>query len=275
MVQNFQMPPTGFGPGSQPEDETLDVMPMPQEMRTYSPRIPEAADASDAATMRLLDEIADAASVCAETGAAQVFDLSGLSPKSRALVAEVMGEGEVSIRMRGIPAIAAQESVFAGVWVLKGEGIDRIEVAPVPTLALDRAFAPVRAGQGKKTPELPGLASAPALIVELLDKSGAFVPGQDPHVINLTLLPHSEPDLVWLDSALGEGSVTILSRGYGNCRITATATKGIWRVQFFNSMDTLILDTFEVTSIPEVAIAADEDLADSALRIRAVMEAIA
>ncbi|MEM6422487.1 MAG: hydrogenase expression/formation protein, partial [Pseudomonadota bacterium] len=94
-------------------------------------------------------------------------------------------------------------------------------------------------------------------------------------VINLSLLPHTEPDLAWLDAALGEGAVTILSRGYGNCRISATATRGIWRVQFFNSMDTLILDTFEVTAMPEVAIAAPEDLADSAGRIRAVMEAIA
>jgi len=275
MVQNFHMPPSGFGPGSQPTDDTLDVMPMPQDMRTYSPQIPDAADEADTDTLQFLSHVADAARVCAATGNTQLFDLKHLGAKARALVAEVMGEGEVSIRMRGIPAVAAQESVFAGVWVLNGEGVDQIEVAPVPTLSLERSFSPVRAGQGQRTPTIPGMASAPALIAELLDKSAAFQPGQDPHVINLTLLPHSEPDLVWLDSALGEGSVTILSRGYGNCRITATATRGIWRVQFFNSMDTLILDTFEVTSIPEVAIAAREDLADSATRIEAVLEAIA
>ena len=118
------------------------------------------------------------------------------------------------------------------------------------------------------------IAYAQALIVELLDKSAAYQPGQEPHVINLTLLPHTEPDLAWLDIALGEGAVTVLSRGYGNCRITATATRGIWRVQFFNSMDALILDTFEVTEMPEIAIAASEDLADSAKRIEAVLEAI-
>ena len=275
MVQNFHMPPSGFGPGSQPEDDTLDVMPMPQEMRTYSPHIPDTGDEVDADTRQFLAHVADAARVCGATGQTQLFDLKDLGAKARALVAEVMGEGEVSLRMRGIPAVAAQESVFAGVWMLKGEGVDQIEVAPVPSMALERAFVPVRAGQGESAPTLPGLASAPALIVELLDKSAQFQPGQDPHVINLTLLPHSEPDLVWLDTALGEGSVTVLSRGYGNCRITATATRGIWRVQFFNSMDTLILDTFEVTSIPEVAIAAREDLLDSASRIEAVLEAIA
>ena len=39
-------------------------------------------------------------------------------------------------------------------------------------------------------------------------------------------------------------------------------------------MDTLILDTFEVTAMPEVAIAAPEGLADSGERILEVLEAI-
>ena len=68
--------------------------------------------------------------------------------------------------------------------------------------------------------------------------------------------------------------MTILSRGYGNCRITATALPFVWRVQFFNSMDALILDTFEVTTMPEVAVAAPEDLSDSGARIVEVLEAI-
>ncbi|MCE8470492.1 hydrogenase expression/formation protein, partial [Rhodovulum sulfidophilum] len=60
----------------------------------------------------------------------------------------------------------------------------------------------------------------------------------------------------------------------GNCRVAATATPNVWRVQFFNSMDSLILDTFEVTDMPEVALAAPEDLTDSAARLREVLEAI-
>ncbi len=274
MVQNFHLPPTGFGPGSQPDDETLEYMPLPQDMRTYAPHIPETDAGIDPDALEVLVKISDAAREVARNGGSASFDLSGLSEPARALIAEVMGEGEVSIRMRGIPAIAAQESVFAGVWVLSGADTDRIEVAAIPPLALERAFTPVRAGLGASAPKLEGMANAPVLIVELLDKSAAFEPGQDPHVINLTLLPHTEPDLAWLDTALGEGAVTVLSRGYGNCRITATATRGIWRVQFFNSMDALILDTFEVTEMPEVAIAAPEDLADSGRRIEAVIEAI-
>ena len=109
--------------------------------------------------------------------------------------------------------------------------------------------------------------------MELEDKSATH-DGDAPHVVNLTLLPHTEEDLAWLDTALGLGSVDILSRGYGNCRVTATALHNVWRVQFFNSMDTLILDTFEVTPLPEVALAAPEDLTDSAERVAEVLGAI-
>ena len=116
--------------------------------------------------------------------------------------------------------------------------------------------------------------NAPSLLVELEDKSSGFVTEADVQAINLTLLPHTEQDLNWLDAALGKGSVDILSRGYGNCRITATALAHVWRVQFFNSMDTLILDTFEVCAIPEVALAAPEDLTESGERILDVLEAI-
>jgi hydrogenase-1 operon protein HyaF len=41
-------------------------------------------------------------------------------------------------------------------------------------------------------------------------------------------------------------------------------------VRYFNSMDTLILDTIEVSAVPEVACAAVEDIADSAIRLREI-----
>ncbi len=44
-------------------------------------------------------------------------------------------------------------------------------------------------------------------------------------------------------------------------------------MQFFNSMDTIILDTLEVGGVPTVAIAADEDFEDSAERLIEIREA--
>jgi len=274
MVQSFHLPPVGFGPGSQTDDGAADYMELPQEMRTFVPPAPETDAARAPQAARLLHRIPAACDRVAAGGAPESFDMADLPAADRALMAEVLGEGEVSIKMRGVPAVAAQESVFAGVWALKGAGYDRVEVARVPALALARAFDPLRPGGGMAAPKPDGLANAPAMLVELMDKSAAFGPDAPLHVVNLTLLPHTEPDLAWLDAALGEGAVTLLSRGYGNCRISATATRGVWRVQFFNSMDALILDTFEVTAMPEVAVAAPEDLSDSGARLRAVLEAI-
>jgi hydrogenase-1 operon protein HyaF len=277
MVSNFQLPPQGFGPGSQPADTDGDIawLPMPSGMRTYAPHLPDIADARAAqGALDLLARIAGAADAAAQGEPGTVFETGTLSPAARALLTETLGEGEVSLKARGIPAIAAQESVFAGVWSLAGAGIDRVEVASVPAIALSRAFLAERPAIGPLARRRPGVVNAPALLAELLDRSARFAPGGPPHVVNLTLLPHTEDDLLWLDEALGLGSVTLLSRGYGNCRIAATALPHVWRVQFFNSMDTLILDTFEVTAMPETARAAPEDLADSAARIREVLEAL-
>lgn len=276
MVSNFHMPPMGYGPGSQPPEEDgkeLEYMPMPQDMRSYSLHVPEV-EGDISSGLDLLEQMSKACDRVARGGANEILDLSGLNKENRALIAETLGEGEVSVRMHGIPAVAAQESVFAGVWCLRGAEVDAVEIGPIPQMALDRAFDPRKPALGALAPKPAGVVNAPALLVELMDKSASFSDQAELHVINLTLLPHTEPDLEWLDTALGQGSVEILSRGYGNCRISATGQAHVWRVQFFNSMDVLILDTFEVTRLPEVALAAPEDLADSAERIQEVMEAI-
>lgn len=275
MVSNFHMPPQGFGPGSHEADPDLDFMALPSGMRTYSPHVPEVEDAAPIApALALLSDIAAACTLTAVDGQARGFDLSALSPAARAVIADAMGHGEVAMKLRGIPAIAVQESVFAGVWVLAGAGVDRIEVAPVPPLALTRAHVPHRPALLTAALRGPQVVNAPALLAELLDKSRSWAEGAPVHTINLSLLPHTEEDLAWLSEALGEGAVTILSRGYGNCRVTATALPHVWHVQFFNSTEALILNTYEVTAIPEVTLAAAEDLTDSGERILEVLEAI-
>jgi hydrogenase-1 operon protein HyaF len=276
MVSPFTLPPTGFGPGSQPDPEgELQYMPMPSGMRTYSAHVPDISDAEVAAPVLALLE--DVARACARTKRGEVaeFDLSTLAPASRALMADTLGTGEVAMKIRGIPALSVQESVFAGVWSVAGVGHDRVEVAPVPQAALSRAHVPHRPALLTAAPKPGALANGPAILTELLDWSARWQPGDEAHVINLSLLPHTEADLAWLAEALGEGATTILSRGYGNVRVTATALARVWRVQFFNSMDTLILDTFEVTDMPMVAAAAAEDFDDSEVRILDVLKVIA
>jgi hydrogenase-1 operon protein HyaF len=75
-----------------------------------------------------------------------------------------------------------------------------------------------------------------------------------------------------LERALPGGSVAIMSRGFGNCRITSTTARNVWRVQYFNSMNTLILNTIEVVDVPEVALAAPEDLDDTRERLAELID---
>ncbi|MGY6704445.1 hydrogenase expression/formation protein [Roseinatronobacter sp.] len=275
MQSPFTLPPAGFGPGSQSTDEALEYIALPSGMRTYVPHMPEIDDPDSAApVLAVLDQIAHACDLVARDGGRAQIGLDGLAVRARKLLAETLGHGEVSMKLRGVPAVAVQESVFAGVWVLQGAGVDMVEIGPVPEMAIARAHQPHRA-TAPDTPRGPGVVNAPALLAELGDKSATYRAGADIHVVNLTLLPHTPDDLNHMAQVLGEGAVTILSRGYGNCRITAAAMPHVWRVQFFNSTDTLILDTWEVTQMPEVAIAGPEDLADSADRIRDVRGAMA
>ena len=121
MVGNFILPPMGYGPGSQPSeiDGDLEYMAMPQDMRTFTAHVPDVeVDATLQPALDLLAEIADAADAVSGGAANRSFDLSCLDRANRALIAETMGEGEVAIRIHGAPAIAVQESVFAGVWSL-------------------------------------------------------------------------------------------------------------------------------------------------------------
>ncbi len=130
--------------------------------------------------------------------------------------------------------------------------------------ALDR----VKATLHEVPPAAAGVMNAPAILAELITASEAYSPGAETHVVNLTLLPVSPEDLEYLAAHLGRGPVTILSRGYGNCRISSTALPHTWWVQYFNSTDQLILNTIEVDDVPVVALAAPEDLEDSIIRLR-------
>ncbi len=109
------------------------------------------------------------------------------------------------------------------------------------------------------------------VLAEIRDRVHRRDPGT--HTISLTLLPMTDQDIEFLQTSLGTGPVRIISRGYGTCRIQATAIHDVWSVQFFNAMDTMLLDTLEIGEVPIVARAAEEDFRDSVERLREIEEA--
>ncbi|GCL62537.1 hydrogenase expression/formation protein [Pseudaquabacterium pictum] len=273
------------GPGSQAEDETLDYLPMPGGMATFQPPLlpePEAAAPCHQGRQVLHQALAALAAVQAEGGRRSV-PLDGLPAADLRLVNQVLGEGEVSAVVQpaqpGGASVQVQESVFAGLWrvITSAGGVvlhDTLEVAAIPQALHEAALAdaatatPPPRWTGALPPEVQ---NAPALLAEIDDQLPRCGPGQPAHVINLTLLPMSPADIGFLDHHLGTGRVLILSRGYGNCRISNTLRAHGWRVVYYNSQDVVILNTVELVDLPAVAQAAPEDIADSHARLAEVL----
>jgi len=252
-------------------EESIEYMPMPREMSTFEmPRLPEPGPGNDVAGARDVLEtfLRHFAGWLAGAGELPVLDLKDLAVDSLRVLNETLGEGEVAATVDTDHEIRIQETVFSGVWREQhfeaGGALrrDYLLAAPVPPVV--GRLARERAASKLREFELPpGAMNVPALIHELqeaMDRSGPDTPA---HVINLTLLPLSPEDTIHIDRVLDGGSVVILSRGFGNCRISSTAARNVWRVQYFNNMQTLILNTIEVIEMPEVAVAAAEDLAET------------
>ncbi len=268
-----------LGPGSQlGEDEGFNYTPFPRDVPVFS--MPQVAGDADGASMvaarQLLARFIDDMS-----GGAMPLELASLPAAVVRVLNESLGEGEVSVRITehngDDTEVRIQETVFAGVWReqhLRGDGTlvhDWLRACPVPPVAIERARH--AASTHLTAIDMPhGAMNAPALLTEIREHVLHFRPGQAPHVINLTLLPLTPEDHVVLERIAPVGPVAILSRGFGNCRITSTRLRNLWRVQYFNSMQTLILNTFEVVEVPKVALAADEDLADSRERLRDLID---
>lgn len=270
-----------MGPGSQIEDEELDYLPMPQGMSTYQPpRLPEP-DALDGhgAAIAVLDQVLAVLQAAIRGESVAPVDLSGLGAADREIVNQALGEGEVGAQVadgQGSALVQVQESVFAGVWRvierLPDGGLqDRIEVGAIPEVLKTCARQDGASGH-RPAARLPeGVMNAPTLLQELHDQRQQWRVGQSAHLVNLSLLPLSPADMACLEEQLGTGRVVILSRGYGNCRISSTRVPNTWRVVYYNSQDAMILNSIEVVDMPEVACAAPEDLVDSEQRLREVM----
>jgi hydrogenase-1 operon protein HyaF len=269
-MKDFPIPVVAFGVGSQPEAEEVDYLPLPGEMETFAMPIVnlEADPPVLAAACEVIEKLRASMSTLAEVN----IELLGQPAKVIELINQSLGHGEVSILVREPKNLHIQETVFAGVWrvqEISAGGLvlrDALRACAIPPEVIQSALS-VAVEDLTAPPLRPGMMNAPAVLNELIERSRTHQAGQSAHVINLSLLPMSPEDLDYLFDAFGTGTVSMLSRGYGNCRITSTRLANVWWVQYFNSMDQIILNTLEVVSVPEVALAAKEDTIDSAERL--------
>ncbi|NVO07014.1 MAG: hydrogenase expression/formation protein, partial [Rhodoferax sp.] len=212
-----------LGIGVHQEDETLDYLSMPKDMATYrAPLLPEPEEIAGHAPVKtvlkaVLAALQQTTAEGASTQQTHSISLSGLALADITLINQILGEGEVSaqVRLEGeAPTVRIQESVFAGVWRVietldDGALRDTIEVGAVPAVLRDCAVEDGSAGV--TVPLAPGLvpvgSNAPSVLFELEDQRRRWQAGQQPHVVNLSLLPLTVDDIGYMDLRLGTGRV--------------------------------------------------------------------
>lgn len=225
----------------------------------------------------LLGRLAEAIAHQKADAPTQLFRLAGFNDLESQLIADVLGEGEVS----GVVALPdgslaqIQESVLAGIWRVRLEtdaSHDYLEIGAIPEI-VKRAAADLTAADFEIGAAPEGAMNVLPVLAEIRERAQAWQPGVRPQIINFTLLPMSPVDMSFLQETIRNGPIQLVSRGYGSCRVLSTGIRNVWSVQFFNAMDTIILDTLEVGGVPTAALAADEDFEDSAERLQEIIEA--
>lgn len=276
-----QIPVRVIGPGSQSDSEdgkTLSYIDMPGDMWTYQPpSMPEPAAVIDlVGAHEAMLWLQGALQRYNENSVPQFADLTALDDKERDLVNQILGEGEVAIKTTGAAPARTQESVLAGVWrTLYFDDddnviVDLLEVADAPHVT--RLPAEDALEINPSPDDLPDdVINALPILVELAAYCSDYESTRAPQSINLTLLPLTEADLVFLDEQLGRGPVDSLSRAYGKCQVISTLIPNVWWIRFYNSMGSLILSTLDVVDVPAVICAAPEDLLDSATRLEGLL----
>jgi hydrogenase-1 operon protein HyaF len=281
-MRDFPIPVVALGAGSAAAaDRDLEYMAMPGAEPLRTPIPPEdAAPTELSAAAAVVEQLVESMQRHRPGGpGAPRFSLKAMAPGALRALNESLGQGEVSAVVNGANGGGAwrvQETAFAGVWRVQlddargGLAEDILEAGDMPAVMKDAA---ARIPRPKLDPaDLPeGVMNAPSIVEEIGHHAQRHRAGTGTHVVNLSLLPLVPADQEGLASLLGEGPLTILSRGFGNCRINATGVRGVWRVRYFNSMNTLILDTIEIVDFPEAARAAAEDYDDSVERLQELL----
>ncbi|KWV58128.1 hydrogenase accessory protein HypB [Bradyrhizobium macuxiense] len=225
----------------------------------------------------LLSDVAAAVARQKSGAQTQLFKLAALGDLERKLIADVLGTGEIAgvVALPDGSVAQIEESVLAGIWrVCIGDdpSHEYIEIGAIPQIVRRAATDLTSTDLAiKAAPE--GAMNVLPVLAEIRDRALAWRPGMRAHIINFTLLPMSPVDQAFLQQSVGNGPIRLTSRGYGTCRVQATGIRNIWSVQFFNSMDNIIMDTLEVGGVPTVALAADEDFEDSGERMQEIIEA--
>jgi hydrogenase-1 operon protein HyaF len=268
-------------PGEAPAtvDDQLRLIGMPTGL-VRPARAALAADQMTAAARSTLNEVLAALRQHARApGAPTRIGFENLDENDKATLADILGEGDVWAKVGSADRFyRIVESVLAGIWRLEantadGKTVEWLEVGAAPQPILTASAELPRAAIEIPAQMPQGAMNVRPLLTELQERSAAYVPGEESHIINFTLLPITEVDAEVMTTVLGQIPLVVKSGGYGSSRVYGTGLRHVWAVQYINSMGAVILDTLEIGGVPVAVMAAREDFEDSAERLDEIMQA--
>jgi hydrogenase-1 operon protein HyaF len=230
-------------------------------------QIPDSVDPACEREVRamLSDMVAALEGLAGESGRPAWIDAAGLPVSARALLAGLLGQGEITATIGGQPPTTIRETSLQGIWLVDGPARQGIEISGAPSAIGERGTEPPSPLAIPAADQLPaGAMNVLPVLAEIDHHIGADGPA---HEINLTLLPMTPVDLAVLEDVLGTGNIEIWCRGYGSCRIASCRASRVWRIHYFNSDGRMILDMLQVGGVPVAVEATSEDMGDSAERL--------
>ncbi|MCZ9156389.1 hydrogenase expression/formation protein [Escherichia albertii] len=264
-----------LGPRTQPNDDSFSMNPLPitcqvndepsmaaLERCSHSPRV-----------IALLNDLQKQLSQRQPPqGEVLAVNLLNLNADERHFINTLLGEGEVSVRIQHADGSESeiQEAIFCGFWRVRKRRDarlqeDRLEVGRAPLVLWQAATQNTLPTDSLLPPPIDGLMNGLPLAHELL--AHVRNPDTQPHSINLTQLPISEADRVFLSRLCGPGNIQIRTVGYGESYINATGLRHVWHLRCLDTLKGPLLESYEICPIPEVVLAAPEDLVDSTQRL--------
>ena len=228
-----------LGPGTQPDDDSFSMNPLPLTCQVNSD--PSMASLENCphspAVMALLADVRQ--QLRRRIPAKQDvlgWDLSALNADDLTFLNTLLGEGEVSVRIQHADGRACeiQESIFCGIWRVRcqndnGQWEEHLEAGSAPRALWLAATFNTLPDDSLLPPPVDGLMNGLTLAQELL--AHVRDPALQPHSINLTQLPISDADRLFLARLCGEGHIQIRTIGYGESQIDATALRHVWHVR--------------------------------------------
>ncbi len=264
---------------SAPADDELTLLDIHSSESVRPALDPSKVAAAGETVCALLDRVRSALDQFRDGAERPRFAIDGMHDDDRRLLGEILGEGEVLMSLGSDPRFEVNESVLPGLWrirVMEPAGAvlqEWLEIGDVPEVvrAGARAMTQTELTLPEREPE--GSMNAFPVLGEVRDRMQNWQPGAPNHVINFTLMPMTPVDSALISRVLGRAAFESNSRGFGWCKVHLTGHRNVWGVQFFNGMGKVVLDTLEIGDVPTALLAAQDDYADSAMRLGEILEA--